>query len=206
MLNKVMLIGRLGADPDSKYTGGGGSGVAVCRLRIATDDSYTDRDGQRVERTEWHTVVAFNRLAETCANFLGKGSLVYVEGSLTTRKWEDANGQPRYTTEVRAQRVLFLDRKGEGQFQGDEGGAYQAMRGNAGRKRQQMDEDGPWEDAPSPRDKRPASGNRSAQQGFQGRTGQEQRRPPQYDDGPMGGDEGSPARGGSESGMDEVPF
>lgn len=116
MLNKVMLIGRLGADPQLHYGGGSaGSGSAICRLSVATSDSYTDRDGNRVERTEWHNVVAFQRTAENCANFLAKGSLVYVEGSLQTRKWEDKEGQTRYTTEIRAQRVLFLDRKGDGQ-------------------------------------------------------------------------------------------
>lgn len=108
MLNKVMLIGRLGRDPETRYTQ---SGSAVCSLNVATDESYTDRDGKRVERTEWHRVYVFQRAAESCGKYLAKGSLVYVEGSLFTRKWQDKAGQDRYTTEIRAQRVLFIDRK-----------------------------------------------------------------------------------------------
>lgn len=111
MLNRVMIIGRLGADPELRYTQGG---QAVCSLRIATDESYTDRNGNRVESTEWHRVVAFQRAAENCNQYLSKGSLVYVEGKLATRKWTDQNGQERYTTEIRADRVQFLDRKENG--------------------------------------------------------------------------------------------
>ena len=109
MLNKVMIIGRLGRDPELRYTQ---SGSPVASLNIATDESYTDRDGNKVDRTEWHSVTVFQRQAETCANYLSKGSLVFVEGSLQTRKWQDQQGQDRYTTEVKASRVQFLDRKG----------------------------------------------------------------------------------------------
>lgn len=122
MVNKVILVGRLGRDPELRYSS---SGMPIANLRIATDESYVDRDGNKVERTEWHTVVVFQRAAENCANFLSKGSLVYVEGSLQTRKWQDQQGQDRYTTEVKAQRVQFLDRKGARDTQGQEGG-YQA--------------------------------------------------------------------------------
>ena len=111
MLNKVQIIGRIGADPELRYTQGG---QPVCSLRIATDESYTDKNGNRVESTEWHRVIAFQRTAERCNQYLGKGSLVYVEGKLTTRKWTDQKGQERYTTEIRADRVQFLDRKGDG--------------------------------------------------------------------------------------------
>lgn len=97
MLNRVMIIGRLGRDPELKYSS---SGMPIANLRIATDESYVDRDGNKVERTEWHTVVVFQRAAENCSNFLSKGSLVYVEGSLQTRKWQDQQGQDRYTTEI----------------------------------------------------------------------------------------------------------
>lgn len=110
-LNRVTLIGRVGADPELRYTQ---SGQAICNLRIATDESYTDKDGKRVDRTEWHSVVVFQRSAENCNQYLHKGSLVYVEGKLATRKWQDQNGQDRYTTEIRADRVQFLDRKGDG--------------------------------------------------------------------------------------------
>ena len=111
MLNKVMIIGRLGRDPELRYTQ---SGSPVATLNVATDESYMDRDGNKVERTEWHRVSVFQRQAENCANFLTKGSLVYVEGSLQTRKWQDQNGQDRYTTEIKAQRVQFLDRRSDG--------------------------------------------------------------------------------------------
>ena len=85
MLNKVMIIGRLGRDPELRYTQ---SGSPVATLNVATDESYMDRDGNKVERTEWHRVSVIQRQAENCANFLTKGSLVYVEGSLQTRKWQ----------------------------------------------------------------------------------------------------------------------
>lgn len=111
MLNKVMLIGRLGQDPDLRYAT---NGVPVCKFSIATDESYTDREGQRQEKSEWHRVTVFQKLAENCANYLHKGSLVYVEGSLTTNKWTDKEGQTRYTTEVRASRIQFLDKKEQG--------------------------------------------------------------------------------------------
>ena len=134
MLNKVMLIGRLGRDPELRYTQ---TGSPVASLRLATDESYTDKDGNRVERTEWHTVVVFPRSAENCANYLAKGSLVCVEGSLQTRKWQDQQGQDRYTTEVKASRVHFLDRRGEA------GGRQATDEGEAPRKpgRKQQDED-----------------------------------------------------------------
>jgi len=108
-MNKVMVIGRLGSDPELRYAA---NGSPVANLRIATDESYTDRDGNKVERTEWHTVVVFQRQAENCQIYLKKGSLVFVEGSLQTRKWQEQQGQDRYTTEIKATRVQFLDRKG----------------------------------------------------------------------------------------------
>ncbi len=125
MLNKVMLIGRLGRDPELRYTQ---NGTPVTSLNVATDESYTDRDGNRQERTEWHRVAVFQKQAELCSNYLSKGSLVYVEGSLQTRKWQDQQGMDRYTTEIRAQRVQFLDRRSNdgGQRGGDD---YQQGRG-----------------------------------------------------------------------------
>ena len=126
MLNKVMIIGRLGRDPELRYSQ---SGSPVCTLNIATDESYTDRDGNRVDRAEWHRVVVFQKAAENCSQYLTKGSLVFVEGSLQTRKWQDQQGQDRYTTEIKAQRVQFLDRKGEGDGQqGRQGGGRQTQR------------------------------------------------------------------------------
>ena len=111
MLNKVMLIGRLGADPEIKYSQGGSP---IANLRVATDESYTDRNGQRQEKTEWHTVIAFQRTAEICQQYLHKGSLVYIEGKLQTRKWQDKQGQERYTTEIQCQRLQMLERRQEG--------------------------------------------------------------------------------------------
>ena len=137
-LNRVMIIGRLGRDPELRYTQ---SGVAVCNLNLATDESYTDRDGNKVEKTEWHRITAFQRTAENCANYLAKGSLVYVEGSLQTRKWQDQQGQDRYTTEIKADRVQFLDRKGDNQGGGQKATSRQqsAQRGNQQIRTQEED-------------------------------------------------------------------
>ncbi len=141
MLNKVMLIGRLGRDPELRYTQ---SGMPVASLRIATDESYNDKEGNRVERTEWHSVSVFQRAAENCANYLGKGSLVFVEGSLQTRKWQDQQGQDRYTTEIKASRVQFLDRRGDAAGkapQGEDGDAQAPRKPAQTRGRQQQNED-----------------------------------------------------------------
>ncbi|WP_375694285.1 single-stranded DNA-binding protein [Bartonella sp. AD24XZML] len=99
MLNKVMLIGRLGADPESKTMN---SGAEIVNFRMATSESYTDKNThQKVEKTEWHSVVIFNpHLAKIALQYLNKGSKVYVEGKLQTRKWQDKNGHDRYTTEI----------------------------------------------------------------------------------------------------------
>lgn len=110
MLNKVMIIGRLGRDPELRSTQ---EGKPVCSMSAATDESYTDRNGQKVDRTEWHRIVVYGKTAENCARYLAKGSLVFVEGSLQTRKWKDQQGQDRFTTEIKAQRVQFLDRKAD---------------------------------------------------------------------------------------------
>tara|TARA_B100000427_G_scaffold309193_1_gene298025 strand:+ start:1921 stop:2364 length:444 start_codon:yes stop_codon:yes gene_type:complete len=108
-INKVILVGNLGQDPEVKYTAGG---AAVTTLSIATSDSWKDRDtGEDQERTEWHRVVLWRRLAEIAGEYLKKGSKVYVEGQLQTRKWEQ-EGQTRYTTEIIARDIQFLDSKG----------------------------------------------------------------------------------------------
>ena len=129
MLNKVMIIGRLGRDPELRYSQ---SGSPVCTLNIATDESYTDRDGNRVDRAEWHRVVVFQKAAENCSQYLTKGSLVFVEGSLQTRKWQDQQGQDRFVTEIKAQRVQFLDRKADGN--GQPGGQQEGGRRQQGRR------------------------------------------------------------------------
>lgn len=108
MLNKVMIIGRLGRDPETRYTQ---RGEPVGSMRVATDESYTDSNGNKIDRVEWHSIITWGKVAENCSRYLGKGSLIYVEGSLQTRKWQDQQGQERYTTEIKAQRVQFLSRK-----------------------------------------------------------------------------------------------
>lgn len=111
-LNKAMIIGRLGADPDVRYTQ---SNTAVATMNVATNERYTDSNGEKKERTEWHRVVAWGRLAEICQQYVKKGSLVYFEGPIQTREWEDKEGQKRYTTEVKALTMQMLDsRDGNG--------------------------------------------------------------------------------------------
>lgn len=110
MLNKVMLIGRLGKDPELRYTN---NDQAVASFSIATDESYTDNDGERQKKTEWHNIVVWGKLAETVEKYLHKGSLAYFEGKIQTRKWEDKEGNDRYTTEVVAFTVRFLEPKGD---------------------------------------------------------------------------------------------
>jgi single-strand DNA-binding protein len=119
-INKVILIGNLGQDPELRYTGGG---TAVCNMRLATNESYKDSEGQLVEKTEWHSVVAWARLAEICGEYLKKGSQVYFEGSLQTRQWDDKEGQTRYTTEVKAREMMMLSGR-EGGGGGGGGGQY----------------------------------------------------------------------------------
>src|SRR5262249_41642007 len=105
-VNKVILVGRLGRDPELKYTA---SGTPFCRFSIATDDVWNDKgSGERQERTEWHSIVAWDRLAEICNQYLTKGKLVYIEGSLQTREWDDQEGNKRKTTEVRARDMVML--------------------------------------------------------------------------------------------------
>jgi len=104
-VNKVILIGNLGADPETRYTQ---NGQPVTNFRIATSERFTSRSGEPQERTEWHRIVTFGKLAETCRDYLAKGRQVYVEGRLQTRQWDDRDGNKRYTTEIVAQTVRFL--------------------------------------------------------------------------------------------------
>lgn len=104
-LNKVMLIGRLGADPEVRYTP---TGIAYARLSVATGETYLDKDGNRQEVTEWHKVIAWRKLAEICGQYLTKGRLVYIEGRLRTRTWEQ-DGAKRSATEIEAREMYILD-------------------------------------------------------------------------------------------------
>ena len=120
-VNRVILIGNLGRDPELRYLQ---SGQAVTTFSVATNDRWTDRDGKPQERTEWHRVVVWGKQAENCANYLAKGRSVYIEGRLQTREWEDKEGQKRQTTEVVAQTVQFLgSRDGAGSGPRGSGGA-----------------------------------------------------------------------------------
>lgn len=104
-INKVILVGRLGADPEKKQTQ---TGQTVTRLNLATSESWVNREGERQEKTEWHRIVIWGKLAETCAQHLNKGRQIYVEGRLQTRSWETEKGEKRFSTEVVANQVLFL--------------------------------------------------------------------------------------------------
>ena len=111
-VNKVILIGNLGADPETRFMPSGG---AVTNVRLATSETWKDRQtGQMQERTEWHRVVFFNKLGEIAGEYLKKGSKVYIEGSIRTRKWQGQDGQDRYTTEIVANEMQMLDGRGDG--------------------------------------------------------------------------------------------
>jgi single-strand DNA-binding protein len=119
-VNKVILIGNLGRDPETRYLPDGG---AVTNISIATTDAWKDKNGDKQERTEWHRVAFFGKLAEIAGEYLKKGSQVYVEGRLQTRKWQDKEGQDKYTTEIIADRMQMLgSRSGAGGGGGAEGG------------------------------------------------------------------------------------
>ena len=141
-VNKVILVGNLGQDPESRTFSNGGE---VVNLRIATSENWKDRDGNRQERTEWHSVAIFNEnLGRVAKNYLRKGSKVYIEGQLQTRKWQDQSGNDRYTTEIVLQKfrgeLVLLDARGEGggggSFGGDDYGSSSGSFGGGGSKAQ----------------------------------------------------------------------
>jgi len=105
-VNKAILLGRLGADPEIRYTS---SGTAVVNVSLATNESYTNREGERIEKTEWHRLVFWRQLAEIAGQYLRKGSSVYVEGTLRYRTWEDQEGKERFTTEIEVRELSMLD-------------------------------------------------------------------------------------------------
>lgn len=132
-VNKVILIGRLGSNPEIRYTP---SGAAVANFNIATNESWNDKNGQKQERTEWHRVVVWGKLAQLCGEYLTKGRQVYLEGRLQTRQWQDKEGQTKYTTEVIANTVQFLGGPGEraGAGAGAGAGAAPMNQGGGGGK------------------------------------------------------------------------
>jgi single-strand DNA-binding protein len=121
-VNKVILVGRLGQNPEVRYTP---SGAAVANFSLATNETWMDKSGQKQERTEWHRIVVWGKLAELCGQYLQKGRQAYVEGRLQTRQWQDKDGQTKYTTEVQAQTVQFLGATaGASRDGGVDAGAY----------------------------------------------------------------------------------
>lgn len=135
-LNKVILIGNLGKDPETRYAP---SGDAICNLTLATTETWKDKaTGERREATEWHRVVFFGRVAEVAAQYLRKGSQIYVEGRLQTRKWQDQNGQDRYSTEIHADNLLMLGGKAQSQDAGQ--GTHYARADEAPRGQQRPDQ------------------------------------------------------------------
>jgi single-strand DNA-binding protein len=110
-VNRAILVGRLGRDPETRYTSGG---QAVCNFTLATDETYKDRDGERQKRTEWHRIVVWGKQAEIAQQYLHKGSLIFVEGRIQTRQWDDREGQKRTTVEIVASNFRMLGGRGEG--------------------------------------------------------------------------------------------
>ncbi|WP_163990538.1 single-stranded DNA-binding protein [Pyxidicoccus caerfyrddinensis] len=131
-VNKVILIGNLGADPEVRFTPGG---QAVANFRIATSESWTDKNGQKQERTEWHRIVVWGKLAELCGEYLKKGRQCYVEGRLQTREWTDKENRKNYTTEVVANAVTFLGGRDAGEGMSAGGGSGGGRRSSGGPQR-----------------------------------------------------------------------
>jgi single-strand DNA-binding protein len=194
-INKVILVGNLGQDPETRYTA---NNSAVTNITIATSESWTDKQsGQKQERTEWHRVVMFNKLGEIAGQYLRKGSKVYIEGSLRTRKWQDQNGQDRYTTEIVASDMQMLDSRGAGDQMGGSAmgggmgnqapamGGYQqsapaqnsGMGQNSGMAPQQQPSSQPMQPASAP-----AQQPYQAQQPMQGQPQQPAQAPGGFDD------------------------
>ena len=126
-VNKAIIVGNLGADPELRYTP---SGQAVATLRIATGETWNDKDGQKQERTEWHRVIVWGKQAELASQYLSKGRQVYIEGRLQTREWQDRDNNKRYTTEIVALQLVFLGGRGEQRSETREPGAPQTGSGN----------------------------------------------------------------------------
>ncbi|MBH8578750.1 single-stranded DNA-binding protein [Bisbaumannia pacifica] len=190
-VNKVIIIGNLGQDPEVRFMP---SGNPVANLRIATTDSWTDRQsGQRQERTEWHSVVLFNKLAEIAQQYVKKGSRIYIEGRLQTRKWQAQDGQDRYSTEIVANDMQMLDSRGGG----GQAGGYQQQGGYAPPPRGQQQQ--------------PQGNYQAPPQGYGGQAPQgapPQNSPPQQPpaQGGQGNNYGAPNPGNYDDFDDEIPF
>jgi single-strand DNA-binding protein len=143
-VNKVILIGRLGADPDIRYSP---NGVAVAKFNLATNDSVSAGEGKWEDRTEWHRIVTFGKTAEFCGNYLAKGRHVFIEGSIRTNQWDDPQGQKRYMTEIVAREIQLLGSaegqgqgQGQGQAQGTTGERNQAKNAQSAPRRSTVEE------------------------------------------------------------------
>jgi len=203
-MNKVILIGRLGQDPKLTYLP---SGAPVTEFTVATDESFKNRDGQKEERTEWHRIKVFGKQAEICSNYLAKGRLVYIEGSIRTRSWDDQQGQKRYITEIvvsaPGHTIQFLEGRGGGVEAAPMEGGYQG--GYQGG--QQGGQQGGYQNGGYQNGGYQNGGQQGGyQNGGQGR-GQGQQRPPQQSRQQQPREEDlGPAFPSEASGMDDVPF
>lgn len=186
-VNKVILLGNLGSDPDMKQTN---QGSAVCNLSVATSESWKDKNtGQQQEKTEWHRVVMFGKLGEIAAQYLRKGSKIYLEGKLQTRKWQDQQGQDRYSTEIVADEMQMLDSKPAGQPAQQQGGWPQ----------QQQQPQGQWQQQSQPQ----AQGQYQQRPPYQNGAPQPQtQQRPQYQQAQMPGQQ----QGGFDEFSDDIPF
>lgn len=196
-VNKVILVGNLGQDPETKYTQSGG---AVVSVSLATTDSWRDRtSGQQQERTEWHRIVFFGKVAEIAGQYLRKGSQIYVEGRLQTRKWQGQDGQDRYTTEVVVNDMQMLGGRGGGQGQS---GDYNDAPAYGQQTQQQPQQAAPRQQAPasSPQWSDNSFGQQSPAQ-------QPPRQAPQQPPMQQGGQQGGQQSGGNDAGFDDdIPF
>jgi len=138
-VNKVILVGRLGRDPETRYTGGG---QAVANFSVATDETYKDKNGERQKRTEWHKIVVWGKQAEIAQQYLKKGSLIFIEGRIQSREWQDKEGQKRTSFEIVANNFRMLGGRGDGGGSGGGGGAT-----GGGRATEEFDQAGPSEEA-----------------------------------------------------------
>ena len=139
-VNKVILVGRLGRDPETRYTG---SGQAVANFSVATDETYKDRNGERQKRTEWHRITAWGKLAEICQQYLKKGTMVYIEGRIQAREWQDKEGQKRTSFDIVANTMKMLSSRGDAAAAAGAGG----MGGGASRGGDDLDQSAPPEES-----------------------------------------------------------
>jgi single-strand DNA-binding protein len=137
-VNRVILVGHLGRDPELRYTP---SGTAVANFTLATNDAWTDKAGEKQERTEWHRIVVWGKQAEIAGEYLTKGKQVFIEGSLQTREWNDKEGNKRQTTEIKAQRVIML---GRGEGRAEAGGVGRVAEMDSGGEPQMNEDDIPF--------------------------------------------------------------